>query len=125
MPAWLNACMNQFMLTVPGGGVRAPIPAGNVTLGAVIAVLPFGNVVSVVRVDGSALVAAAQNGVSGFPGQGRFPQVSWSVTHASASCTLKCVNVPWHHQGIGIVRLLTLYAQLHERAASPGNLLDC
>jgi 2',3'-cyclic-nucleotide 2'-phosphodiesterase (5'-nucleotidase family) len=55
--------------------VRASIAAGNVTQGGVITVLPFGNVVSVVRVNGSALVQAIQSGLQGFPGQGRFAQV--------------------------------------------------
>ena len=46
------------------------------TLGDAIAVYPFGNTVGVTEVTGENLWAALENGVSRWPGDGRFPQIS-------------------------------------------------
>ena len=52
-------------------------PLWEITRGQVLAVLPFGNVVSTVQVNGAELKAFLENGVSLMPSaQGRFPQVS-------------------------------------------------
>ncbi|MCE1255643.1 MAG: 5'-nucleotidase C-terminal domain-containing protein [Anaerolineae bacterium] len=62
-----------------GGGIRASIKAGKVTLGDVLTVLPFGNLVSTVKLKGSDLQAVLENGVSrvdSSEGTGRFLQVS-------------------------------------------------
>ena len=60
-----------------GGGLRASIDAGTVTMGEVITVLPFQNTLSTFHVSGETLIAALENGVSQMEeGAGRFPQVS-------------------------------------------------
>jgi len=60
-----------------GGGIRASIDAGEVTMGEVLTVLPFQNTLSTFQVTGETLVAALENGVSQIEdGAGRFPQVS-------------------------------------------------
>ena len=63
-----------------GGGIRAGIDEGVVTLGEVRTVLPFGNLVSTFELSGADVVAALENGVSRVNdergGTGRFPQVS-------------------------------------------------
>ncbi len=60
-----------------GGGIRASIPAGEVTLGQVLTVLPFGNLISTLELKGSDVLAALENGVSRVEDvAGRFPQVS-------------------------------------------------
>jgi 5'-nucleotidase len=60
-----------------GGGVRASIDAGPVTMGEVLTVLPFQNTLSTFEVTGEAIVAALENGVSQIEeGAGRFPQVA-------------------------------------------------
>ena len=60
-----------------GGGIRASIDAGEVTMGEVLTVLPFQNTLSTFKVDGAAILAALENGVSQVEeGAGRFPQVS-------------------------------------------------
>ena len=60
-----------------GGGIRASIDGGEVTMGEVLTVLPFQNTLSTFRVDGATLVAALENGVSQIEeGAGRFPQVA-------------------------------------------------
>jgi 5'-nucleotidase/UDP-sugar diphosphatase len=60
-----------------GGGVRASIDAGPVTMGEVLTVLPFQNTMSTFQVDGTTIVAALENGVSQVEeGAGRFLQVA-------------------------------------------------
>jgi 5'-nucleotidase / UDP-sugar diphosphatase len=60
-----------------GGGLRASIDAGPVTMGEVLTVLPFQNTLSTFEVTGEVLIAALENGVSLVEeGSGRFPQVA-------------------------------------------------
>ena len=60
-----------------GGGLRASIDAGEVTMGEVVTVLPFQNTLSTFEVTGETIIAALENGVSEVEeGAGRFPQVS-------------------------------------------------
>ena len=60
-----------------GGGLRASIDAGPVTMGEVLTVLPFQNTLSTFEVTGEVIVAALENGVSQVEeGAGRFPQVA-------------------------------------------------
>ncbi|WP_373635626.1 bifunctional UDP-sugar hydrolase/5'-nucleotidase [Yoonia sp. SS1-5] len=60
-----------------GGGIRASIDAGEVTMGEVLTVLPFQNTLSTFEVTGDKILAALENGVSQIEeGAGRFPQVA-------------------------------------------------
>ena len=64
-----------------GGGIRSGIPAGQVTMGQVIEVLPFSNTIATFDVTGADLVASLESGVSRAhdkttSGTGRFPQVA-------------------------------------------------
>ncbi|MDQ2095504.1 bifunctional metallophosphatase/5'-nucleotidase [Rhodalgimonas zhirmunskyi] len=60
-----------------GGGVRASIDAGEVTMGEVLTVLPFQNTLSTFQATGATVRAALENGVSQIEdGAGRFPQVA-------------------------------------------------
>ena len=60
-----------------GGGIRASIDAGPITMGEVLTVLPFQNTLSTFQVTGAVLKAALENGVSQIEdGAGRFPQVA-------------------------------------------------
>jgi 5'-nucleotidase len=60
-----------------GGGLRASIDSGEVTMGEVLTVLPFQNTLSTFEVTGETIVAALENGVSQMEeGAGRFPQVA-------------------------------------------------
>jgi len=60
-----------------GGGLRASIDGGEVTMGEVLTVLPFQNTLSTFQLKGSDVIAALENGVSQVEeGAGRFPQVS-------------------------------------------------
>jgi 5'-nucleotidase len=60
-----------------GGGIRASIEAGEVTMGEVLTVLPFQNTLSTFQVSGATLIEALENGVGQVEeGAGRFPQVA-------------------------------------------------
>ena len=60
-----------------GGGLRASIDAGPVSMGEILTVLPFQNTLSTFEVTGEVMIAALENGVSQMEdGAGRFPQVS-------------------------------------------------
>ncbi len=70
-----------------GGGIRADIAAGQVTLGDVLTVLPFGNLISTFDLSGADVIVALENGVSRVEvdennnpvvegASGRFPQVA-------------------------------------------------
>ena len=60
-----------------GGGLRSSIDAGTITMGEVLAVLPFQNTLSTFQLSGADVVAALENGVSQLAdGAGRFAQVA-------------------------------------------------
>lgn len=60
-----------------GGGLRASIDAGEITMGEVLTVLPFQNTLATFELKGSDVIAALENGVGQIEeGAGRFPQVA-------------------------------------------------
>lgn len=62
---------------VNGGGLRASIDAGPVTMGEVLTVLPFQNTLATFQLTGADVLAALENGVSQVAEvAGRFPQVA-------------------------------------------------
>lgn len=77
---------NAQIAIMNGGGVRASIPAGDITLGEVLTVQPFGNLLATFELTGANVIAALENGVSRLVAtdgvvsrtdlSGRFPQVS-------------------------------------------------
>ncbi|SET76419.1 bifunctional metallophosphatase/5'-nucleotidase [Oceanicella actignis] len=60
-----------------GGGLRASIDQGEITMGEVLTVLPFQNTLATFRLKGADVIAALENGVSQVEElAGRFPQVA-------------------------------------------------
>lgn len=60
-----------------GGGIRASIPAGDITLGQVITTFPFGNYIVTIEATGQDLIDAMENGLSDYPElKGAFPQIA-------------------------------------------------
>lgn len=60
-----------------GGGIRASIDPGDITVGDVITVLPFGNYIVTLDVKGSDLILALENGLTDYPApKGAFPHVA-------------------------------------------------
>jgi 5'-nucleotidase len=65
-----------------GGGIRASIAAGQVTVGNVLTVLPFGNTIALTTITGAVLRSVIENGLSQInfavpsSSAGRFPQIA-------------------------------------------------
>lgn len=60
-----------------GGGLRASLAEGTVTMGDVLTVLPFQNTLTTMRLSGATIIAALEHGVGAIEdGAGRFPQVA-------------------------------------------------
>jgi 2',3'-cyclic-nucleotide 2'-phosphodiesterase (5'-nucleotidase family) len=74
--------LRDALTCAPAGGGSGFCPVSTpppwlITRGQVLAVLPFGNIVTTATMTGAELKAALENGVSSMPGaNGRFPQVS-------------------------------------------------
>ncbi len=67
---------------VNGGGIRAKLDAGEVSIREVTSVLPFDNNMMLVEASGETIWNALQNGISAWPeGNGKFPQVA-GMTYA-------------------------------------------
>lgn len=65
------------VVIVNGGGIRASIPAGNITSGDMVTVFPFGNTIMVKEIKGSDIVAALEYGTNEYPNEkGAFPHVA-------------------------------------------------
>jgi 5'-nucleotidase len=78
---WATAKEGTQIAFENGGGVRASIQAGNISLGNVLEVLPFGNTLATFELVGADVWAALENGVSraenpANEGTGRFAQVA-------------------------------------------------
>ena len=72
--AMLEATGADVALT-NGGGIRASIDKGEITIGEVITVLPFNNTCVVIEVTGAEIIAALENGIKDLPNaSGAFPQ---------------------------------------------------
>ncbi len=75
---WKTQGVGSQICITNGGGIRASIQSGDVTMGQVLTVLPFGNTVATLGLTGDHLIEALENGVSQWsttsPG-GRFAQV--------------------------------------------------
>lgn len=69
-----------------GGGIRADLPAGEVTFGDVATVLPFGNFVEVIEVTGAQLRTALEWG---------YDSVFPACPHACVIMALWRALVPW------------------------------
>jgi 5'-nucleotidase/UDP-sugar diphosphatase len=73
---WATAGEGTQICIQNGGGIRASIPAGDVTMGQVLEVLPFGNQIATFGLTGADVWAALENGASQWEsGAGRFAQV--------------------------------------------------
>lgn len=74
---WKTASAGGQICITNGGGIRSPIQAGDITIGSVLTVLPFGNTVATLGLTGADVLAALENGVSRWQNtDGRFPQVA-------------------------------------------------
>jgi 2',3'-cyclic-nucleotide 2'-phosphodiesterase (5'-nucleotidase family) len=75
MAAKANEFVPTYIAMQNGGGIRASIDQGDITLGEVLTVLPFGNNLVTLDLTGEEILAALEHSVSA-PGAGSFMQVS-------------------------------------------------
>ena len=74
---WMRAVSNTDIAITNGGGIRASIPKGPITVGSVYTALPFDNLLVKLELTGKQITAALENGFSMVEtAQGRFPQIS-------------------------------------------------
>lgn len=73
--AMLASVKGADVALMNAGGLRTGLPAGDITLGDVLSVLPFGNTVATLQLKGTDLKVALANG-TGRAGAGGFPQVA-------------------------------------------------
>lgn len=105
--AMLAAIPGAEIAITNGGGLRAGLNEGVVTIGDVLTVLPFGNTIAVMGLRGADVLAAIEHGLSQGAGTaGRFPQVAglrfaWDPT-APPGSRVRGIEVA---QGSGFVPL--------------------
>lgn len=82
---------------VNGGGIRAKLDAGEVSIREITSVLPFDNNMMLVQTSGQTIWNALENGISSYPTtNGKFPQVAgmtYAFAHDEASGTNKLTSV--------------------------------
>jgi 2',3'-cyclic-nucleotide 2'-phosphodiesterase (5'-nucleotidase family) len=98
-----DALLNYFqpdgadLCIVNGGGIRAKLDEGGVSLRQVAAVLPFDNNMMLVETSGQTIWDALQNGISAYPAaNGKFPQVagmSYSFVYSESDATSTLLTV--------------------------------
>lgn len=77
-----------------GGGIRASIDQGSVSVGDVFTVLPFGNAMTVIEVTGQDIIDALNHGIKDYPNAaGQFPHVSGISFEIAQGDTNSAVNV--------------------------------
>lgn len=68
---------NTVIAVQNGGGIRASIEAGDITLGKILTTMPFGNTLGIMNLTGAEIIAALEHSVSQAPNEnGGFLQVS-------------------------------------------------
>lgn len=82
-----------------GGGITGSIEAGDITVGDIIRIIPYGNSVITKEVKGSDLLAALERGVSSYPEPlGGFPHVAGMTftfePHKEPGSRVQKVNIP-------------------------------
>lgn len=73
--AMLRSVQGAEVALMNAGGIRTGLPGGELTLGDVLTMLPFGNAVATLELSGADLRAAIANGLARM-GAGAFPQVA-------------------------------------------------
>ncbi|MFV0504263.1 MAG: 5'-nucleotidase C-terminal domain-containing protein [Lachnospirales bacterium] len=72
-----KAATGSDLVLVNGGGIRATIESGDVTLGDLITTLPYGNTIITKEIKGSDFKAAVEHGIQSYPEPaGGFPHIA-------------------------------------------------
>ena len=94
-----------------GGGIRASIKAGDITMRDMVTVFPFGNTIMVKEIKGSDLVAALEHGTNEYPNEkGAFPHVVGVIftLQANAPAGKRVTDVKVNGQPIMMDKLYTV-----------------
>ena len=90
---WYTKYLGVDFALQNGGGIRADLPKGPITQSALHEVLPFGNTVVVLTLDGATVQSLFEHIGSISRGQGAFPQVSAGVSITLNTVTKKCQEI--------------------------------
>ncbi|MCG6944614.1 MAG: 5'-nucleotidase C-terminal domain-containing protein [Deltaproteobacteria bacterium] len=90
---WYTKYLGVDFALQNGGGIRADLPRGQITQGSLHEVLPFGNTVVVLTLDGATVQSLFDFIGSISRGQGAFPQVSAGVSITLNTLTKKCEDI--------------------------------
>ncbi|MBN6187969.1 bifunctional 2',3'-cyclic-nucleotide 2'-phosphodiesterase/3'-nucleotidase [Aneurinibacillus sp. BA2021] len=89
----MKAAMNADFALMNGGGVRADLPAGNVTFGDLFAVQPFGNVLNKVTLSGADLETVLNNQITDRGLDFHIAGFTYTYTYDNATKTGKVVDI--------------------------------
>ena len=91
--AYLNQAGEADIAFVNGGGIRAEIQEGDVTLNDILKVHPYGNSLTVIEVTGQQVLDALEWSVHSLPGEfGGFNQVAGLTFEVDAAIESPCVS---------------------------------
>jgi len=91
--AYLSQSGGADIVIINGGGVRASIKAGDITMGDLLAVQPFSNSLSVIQITGQQILDMLEWGVHSMPNEfPGFPQVSGMTYEVDPSIPSPCVQ---------------------------------
>lgn len=90
---WYTKNMAVDFAIQNGGGIRADLPKGRITMKSIYEVLPFDNSVVVLTLNGSDVQSLFDYIATIAPGEGAFPQVSEGVNFTINRVTGKCQDI--------------------------------
>ena len=90
---WYTKYLGVDFALQNGGGIRADLPKGPITQRSLHEILPFGNSVVVLTLDGATVQSLFEYIGSISRAQGAFPQVSAGVSITLNTLTKKCENI--------------------------------
>ncbi|MGC5327446.1 bifunctional 2',3'-cyclic-nucleotide 2'-phosphodiesterase/3'-nucleotidase [Brevibacillus sp. SYSU BS000544] len=89
----MKKAMNTDFALMNGGGVRADLPAGNVTFGDLFAIQPFGNVLNKVKLSGQDLETVLNNQITDRGLDFHVAGFKYTYTYDSTAKTGKVVDI--------------------------------
>ena len=109
----LRITTNAQVCILNAGGIRSPLPAGDITYGQMLATLPYDNRTTVAKVTGQQIIDALRLNVIALPrGDGQFPLVSGMRYSVSASThelsDVEILDASGHYQPIDLTVTYTL-----------------
>lgn len=118
----LTAAQGVDFVIMNGGGIRAELPAGDVTLKSIYTVLPFDNSVTVIKLKGSD-VQAMFDYIGTTVGKGAFAQMSDGVSYTINKTTAKCENILIAGKPIDPAKIYTIATNDYMASGGDGYLM--